>query len=147
MILEPGQREFHRLSPPSSVGMSSAAKPKWRSQRRSDSKKGRRSGAPYFSMAKRSMPPPKAKPWYFVRIDAAHLQHARMDHAGAGELQPVIAGAELDLAPPERSQRISHSTDGSVKGKKLGRARSSTASTSKNALQNPPSPISDGPDG
>ena len=27
IILEPGQGEFHRLIPPSSVGMSSAAKP------------------------------------------------------------------------------------------------------------------------
>src|ERR1043166_5563660 len=36
----------------------------------------------------------------------------------------------------ERSQRKSHSTLGSVKGKKDGRARNSTRSTSKNALQN-----------
>ena len=35
-----------------------------------------------------------------------------------------------------RSQRMSHSSDGSVKGKKLGRARSSILSISKNALQN-----------
>ena len=35
-----------------------------------------------------------------------------------------------------RSQRMSHSSDGSVKGKKLGRARSSIWSISKNALQN-----------
>ena len=27
MVLQPGERELHRLSPPSSVGMSSAAKP------------------------------------------------------------------------------------------------------------------------
>ena len=35
-----------------------------------------------------------------------------------------------------RSQRMSHSSDGSVKGKKLGRARSSILSISKKALQN-----------
>src|ERR1700678_3837103 len=62
MLLEPGERELHRLSPPSKVGMSSAAKPKWRSQRKSDSKNGRRSGAPYFSIAMRSRPKPNAKP-------------------------------------------------------------------------------------
>src|SRR5262249_49528108 len=60
--LEPGERELHRLSPPSSVGTSSAAKPKCRSQRRSDSKNGRMSGMPYVSIARRSSPPPKAKP-------------------------------------------------------------------------------------
>ena len=62
MFLEPGERELHRLSPPSKVGMSSAAKPKCLSQRRSDSKNGRKSGAPYFSIAMRSRPKPKAKP-------------------------------------------------------------------------------------
>src|ERR1700726_2294183 len=56
MLFEPRQRELHRLNPPSKVGRSSAAKPKCRSQRRSESKNGRRSGAPYFSIAMRSMP-------------------------------------------------------------------------------------------
>src|SRR5690242_3216463 len=56
---EPRERELHRLSPPSRVGRSSAAKPKWRNQRMSLSKNGRRSGAPYFSIAMRSRPKPK----------------------------------------------------------------------------------------
>ena len=49
-------------SPPASVGTSSAAKPKWRSQRRSAENMSRRSGMPYFSMAMRSRPMPNAKP-------------------------------------------------------------------------------------
>src|SRR4029077_3699860 len=64
--LQPGERELHRLSPPSSVGTSRAANPKWRSHLRSDSKNGRISGMPYFSIARRSSPPPNAKPEYFV---------------------------------------------------------------------------------
>src|SRR5580658_7308435 len=40
------------------------------------------------------------------------------------------------ICPPERSQRISHSTLGSVNGKNEGRARSSIFGTSKNAEQN-----------
>src|SRR6185369_13900271 len=31
------------------------------------------------------------------RIDAAHLQHARMHHAGACDLEPILALAEFDL--------------------------------------------------
>ena len=33
-----------------------------------------------------------------ARIDAAILQHFAMDHAAAAQLQPIIAGAEGDLA-------------------------------------------------
>ncbi len=60
MLFEPGKRELHRLKPPSSVGISSAWKPKCLSQRMSESKNGRKSGMPYLSIARRSIPSPKA---------------------------------------------------------------------------------------
>ena len=44
---------------------------------------------PYFSMAMRWMPKPKAKPVYRSGIVAAVLQHHRMHHAAAADLQPA----------------------------------------------------------
>ena len=61
----------------------------------------------------------------------------RMHHARAAQLQPVIAVAEFDLARHASGRSACPIPAlGSVKGKKLGRARSSISSISKNALQN-----------
>jgi hypothetical protein len=46
----------------------------------SPSKKARRSSIPYFSIASRSMPQPKAKALPFVGIEAAIGDHARVHH-------------------------------------------------------------------
>ena len=62
MPLEPAEGELHSVNPSASDGTSSGRKPKCRSQRRSLSKNARRSGMPYFSIARRSIPMPKAKP-------------------------------------------------------------------------------------
>ena len=61
---------------------------------------------PYFSMAMRSIPMPKAKPWYRGAVDAAVLQHVGMDHAAAQDLQPVAAVADLQLAAPAQAADI-----------------------------------------
>src|SRR4029450_6766579 len=66
MLPQPLQGELHRVSPPVIEGTSRARKPQFFSQPRSASKKVRRSGMPYFSMAMRSIPMPNAKPWYFA---------------------------------------------------------------------------------
>ena len=56
---------------------------------------------PYLSMASRSMPMPKAKPCQIVRVDAGGGEHLGVDHAGAEDLEPVVAFADPELAAGE----------------------------------------------
>ena len=58
--------------------------------------KARTSLTPYCIITIRSMPSPKAKPLYLVRVVADAAQHVRMDHAGATHFQP--AGVLADPA-------------------------------------------------
>jgi hypothetical protein len=53
---------------------------------------------PYFSIAIRSIPMPKAKPCHSVGSTPARLPAPWVHHAGAEDLQPVVALADLERA-------------------------------------------------
>ena len=74
---------------------------------------------PYFSIAMRSMPNPKAKPCHASGFDAAGLQHLGVDHAGAEDLEPVVAFADLERAALPRAADVDLA-EGSVNGKVRG---------------------------
>ncbi len=76
------------------------------SQRRSLSKKVRRSGMPYFSMAMRSIPMPKAKPCHASGSRPQLREHLGMHHARAQNFEPVAAGADLEAAAFARTADI-----------------------------------------
>ena len=80
------------------------------------SRKARMSRMPWRSMAMRSVPMPKAKPWYLLGIEPAVAQHDRMDHARAEDRQPAGALARRAAVPPQIVQLMSNATDGSVNG-------------------------------
>src|SRR5262245_8248232 len=51
-------------------------------------------------------PHAKGKALIFGRIDAAILQYLRVDHAAAEDLEPIAAGADLQLAAGARAPDI-----------------------------------------
>ncbi len=61
---------------------------------------------PYFSIAIRSMPMPKAKPCHWSGSMPAGLQHVGVHHAGAEDLHPVVALADLQLPAFPRTAQI-----------------------------------------
>ena len=98
-----------------------------RRSRRTGAGRGRRA----CSIAIRSIPIPKAKPWTLLGVVAVRRDEAedvRVDHPGAEDLDPAGALAERvarrrrgsSPLPPQRKQETSTSTLGSVKGKKCG---------------------------
>ncbi len=90
---------------------------------------------PYFSIAIRSMPMPKAKPCH-----SAGSTPAAASTFGCTMPEPRISSHDspspIFSCPPDQSQRMSTSAEGSVKGKCEARKRSSTEGTSKKARQN-----------
>ena len=65
---------------------------------------------PYLSIAIRSMPMPKAKPWIALGVVAvlAHVaEDVGVDHAGAEDLQPARALADAGSASRRSAGRCS----------------------------------------
>ncbi len=78
-LAQPGQDDLH-------------AAPSNRSRNRtSPSTNSRMSFTPYLTIATRSIPMPNAKPVYRSESYAAVLEHLRMDHPGAEQLEPSVA--------------------------------------------------------
>src|SRR4030095_11095129 len=104
------------------------------SQRRSPSKKARKSSMPYFSIASRSTPVPKAKPCH---------------SSGSSPQPPSPRGWPIPLPstsiqpslppttrrPLSMDQPASTSAEGSVNGKKDGRQRRGTSASYKKAFK------------
>jgi len=84
---------------------------------------------PYFSMAMRSMPAPRAKP----------CQRAGSWPAARSTFGWIIPQPRISIQP--RSPRMSTSPEGSVKGKKLRRKRSSTSRPNKRLAVSKSSPF------
>ena len=91
---------------------------------------------PYFSMAIRSIPMPKAKPCHLLGIEPAGCDHIGMHHAASRGSRASRRRRRSGAGRPSQEQPMSTSIDGSVKGKCEARKRIFTSSTSKNALQN-----------
>jgi hypothetical protein len=113
------KRELHAPLPPHEGRHVERVEAVVRSQRRSPSKKARRSSMPYFSMAMRSTPVPKAKPCHFVGIEPAVPRSPCgapcRSPAPPSSLRPGRRSRELAVLA--REQPTSTSTEGSVKGK------------------------------
>src|SRR6516162_964256 len=63
-------------------------------------------GDPVFEHRHALDPHPKRKALIFGRIDAAILQYPRVDHAAPEDLEPIAAGADLELAALTRAADI-----------------------------------------
>ena len=90
---------------------------------------------PYFSIASRSMPRPKAKPCHSagsIPPASSTLGWTMPDPPASSQSSPSPSRS----VPPSHEQRKSISADGSVKGKWLARNRTSSSGTSKKARAN-----------
>ena len=98
VLAQPAERDLHRNCS---------------RKRRSSSRNRRRSVMPCLSILIRSGPIPNAKPWYSLGIEAAVLEHDRVDHPGTEDRHPAgpsagrAAGAATDQAlDVERDGRL-----------------------------------------
>ena len=82
VLPQPGKRDPHQISIPNG-----------RVNRTSPSTMSRMSSTLWRNISIRSMPKPKANPLYFSGSTPQAVEHLRVDHAAAAELDPALGGA------------------------------------------------------
>jgi hypothetical protein len=135
MVLQPGQGELHRLSPPCSARHVERPEAVVAQPAQVGIEEGAQVGDAVFQHGDAVDAHAEGEALIDVGIDADIAQDF-----GWTMPQPRISSqsspSPMRISLPSRAQPTSTSIDGSVKGKWLGRKRILTSSTSKNALQN-----------